>query len=249
VFWCTVVYGVLYGGVWSAVVYGGVWSVVRWCMECCTVVYGVCWCTVVYAVWLLLNISSGKVPERKPKTHNDRLDVLTERGWRKCDAIDALKDTMSNGEEDIEAAQEYLEHHFTISFSIDDQFVVRNITSPGSFRVSRPLVVGDTFLTLDGVFLTSKGDDISRFIREKSFPTMYKVELLRQSTQSANERYKFIVQISQITEFVPDSSWRICSIHSSSDSPVSESEPGQGVFVCGGVQWCMVECVCISCAK
>jgi hypothetical protein len=200
-------------------------------------------------VWLLLNISSGKVPERKPKTHNDRLDVLTERGWRKCDAIDALKDTMSNGEEDIEAAQEYLEHHFTISFSIDDQFVVRNITSPGSFRVSRPLVVGDTFLTLDGVFLTSKGDDISRFIREKSFPTMYKVELLRQSTQSANERYKFIVQISQITEFVPDSSWRICSIHSSSDSPVSESEPGQGVFVCGGVQWCMVECVCISCAK
>ena len=93
----------MYGAAWWCIVRwcmecgGGV----RWCMECCTVVYGVCWCTVVCAVWLLLNISSGKVPERKPKTHNDPLDVLTGRGWRKCDAIDALKDSMSNGEEDI----------------------------------------------------------------------------------------------------------------------------------------------------
>jgi hypothetical protein len=93
------------GGVrWCMVVYGGVW----WCMVVfggTVVCSGVCSC----GYRSRLNISSVKFPERKPKTHSDRVDVLIGRGWRKCDVIAALQETKINGKEDIEAAQTYLE--------------------------------------------------------------------------------------------------------------------------------------------
>jgi hypothetical protein len=163
----------------------------------------------------------------------------------------------------------------SISFSIDEQFVVRNITFPGSFTVSRPLEVGDIFYRLDGVFLTSREDHhLSIFMREKSFPKTYSVDVMRQTAHASGV---LSIQITQIAAFVPDSSWGVEMVEevstststsearSRSDSRVivsetsrtpevthsdeNDADPPQGVFVYGGVQWCMVECVCISCAK
>ena len=124
-----------------------------------------------------------------------------------------------------------------ISFVIDDQLVVRNIVSPGSFIVRPPLMVGDAFYKLDGVFL-KRNDDPLKVLISDPCPTSYSAQMLRQYISHDHQMTRGMVTmvIKKIHAFVPDSTW-LREISSDSSS-TRLSPPGMSLY--GGVWWCTV---------